>query len=266
MFIYSVSNLVVNKILSANRLLNSPVGITTHRNNREGWAIVLKIKGKTLYTVGNEIVLSDSLHPVILPKGCSYSWKCIEPGECIIIEFEAENTETTFTSFEIKDNSLLVNNFSKIEKSLSTKKTCHRLECNYYLYEILLFLLKSAKQEHPHPKKYSALKPAIKYITENYSDSSITNELLSELSGMSTVYFRRTFVSVYGTSPIKYLHNFRIEKAKAILRSDFETIEQVALSVGYNSIFHFSKMFKQYTGTSPSEYANNSSHHHYTNM
>lgn len=255
MFIHSVTNLTINKVFSANRLLNSPVGITTHRNDREGWAVVLKIKGKTIYTVGNKQVLSDDLHPVILPKGCSYSWKCIEPGECIIIEFEAENTETTFTSFEIKDNSLLVNNFSKIEKSLSTKKMCHRLECNYYLYEILLFLLKFAKQEHPHPKKYSALKPAIKYITENYSDSNVSNELLSELCGMSTVYFRRIFVSVYGISPIKYLHNFRIEKAKAILKSDYDTIEQVALSVGYNSIYHFSKMFKLYTGNSPLEYA-----------
>ena len=255
MFIHSVTDLAINKFFSANRLLNSPVGITTHRNDREGWAIVLKIKGKTIYTVGNKKVLSDNLHPVILPKGCSYSWKCIEPGECIIIEFEAENTETTFASFEIKDNSLLINNFSKIEKSLNTKKTYYRLECNYYLYEILLFLLKFAKQEHQHPKNFSFLKPAIKYITENYSDSNINNELLAELCAMSTVYFRKTFVSVYSTSPIKYLNNFRIEKAKAILRSDFETIEQVALSVGYNSIYHFSKMFKLYTGKSPSEYA-----------
>ena len=258
MFIHSVTNLTINKVFSANRLLNSPVGITTHRNDREGWAIVLKIKGKTIYTVDNKQVLSDNLHPVILPKGCSYSWKCIEPGECIIIEFEAENTETTFTAFEIKDNSLLVNNYSKIEKSLSTKKTYHRLECNYYLYEILLFLLKSAKQERQHPKKYSALKPAIKYMTENYSDSNITNELLSELCGMSTVYFRKIFVSVYGTSPIKYLHNFRIEKAKGILKSDYDTIEQVALSVGYNSIYHFSKMFKKHTGITPGQFRKSS--------
>jgi ABC-type lipoprotein export system ATPase subunit len=46
-----------------------------------------------------------------------------------------------------------------------------------------------------------------------------------------------------------------LEKAKAILKSDYDTIEQVALSVGYNSIYHFSRMFKQYTGINPSEYA-----------
>ena len=258
MFVHSVSNLVVNKVLSANRLLNSPIGITIHRTNRECWAVVLKIKGKTVYTVGDKDIISDDLHPVILPKGCSYSWKCIEPGECIIIEFDAKDTQTSFISFDIKDNGLLINNFAKIETSLSTKKLYSNLECNFYLYEILLFLIKSAKQENSHPKKHSALKPAIKYITENYSDSTITNELLSELCSMSAVNFRKNFLSVYGISPIKYLHNYRIQKAKSILRSDYETIDQVATSVGYNSIYHFSKMFKKYVGLSPSEYTKTS--------
>ena len=255
MFIHCVSNLVVNKVFSANRLSNSPVGITTNHPNRDNWAIALKLKGKTVYTVGKEKILCDSLHPVILPKGSSYSWVCTEPGECITIEFDAQSVVETISSFEIKDNSLITNNFAKIEKSLNANKKHSRLECNCYLYDILIFLLKTVEQEHPHPKKYSDLKPAIKYITEHYSDSSITNKLLSELCGMSSVYFRRTFTCAYGTSPIKFLNNFRTEKAKAILRSDFETVEQVALSVGYNSIYHFSKMFKIYVGVSPLEYS-----------
>jgi phosphoglycerol transferase MdoB-like AlkP superfamily enzyme len=50
----------------------------------------------------------------------------------------------------------------------------------------------------------------------------------------------------------------RLNKAKAILLSDYETIEQVSISVGYNSIYHFSKMFKKYVGINPSEYAKTS--------
>ena len=63
------------------------------------------------------------------------------------------------------------------------------------------------------------------------------------------------FFKVYGASPIHYLSEFRIKKAKSILKSDYDSIEQVAQSVGYNSIYHFSKMFKQYVGVSPTEYA-----------
>lgn len=254
----SVSNLVINRVVSANRLLDSPLGVTVHRENRERWAVVLKLKGKTIYNVSNRTIVSDDLHVMILPKGSNYTWKCVEPGECIIIEFEANDIPAQLESFEIKDNNVIVNAFSKIEKSLDMKNLNHRLECNCYLYEILSFLVKSVYKEQIHPQKYRMLSPAMKYIERNYFDSTITNAYLSELCDMSTIYFRKIFESVYGVSPIKYLHNLRVNKAKAILLSDYETIEQVALSVGYNSIYHFSKMFKKYTGVSPSEYAKTS--------
>lgn len=255
MFINSVSNISIIKVISANRLLDSPVGLTTYRCNRESWALILKIKGRTIYNVNGKKVLSDNLHPVILPKGCSYSWTCIESGECQIIEFDSPNTANTFMSFDIKDNSIITGNFLKIEKSMSSKKSYSMPECTYYLYEMILFLLKSITIGHSHPKKYDILKPAVNYITENYFDSNITNDYLSAKCNISTVYFRKTFTSAYGISPIRYLNNFRIEKAKSILLSDFDTIEQVAFSVGYNSIYHFSKAFKLHTGFNPSEYA-----------
>lgn len=254
MFIDSVSNLIITNVVSANRLFDSPIGVTTHRANRERWAIALKVRGKTVYTVNGSDVPSDSLHPVILPKGCNYSWKCIEPGECIIIEFDATGQDDTFTSFEINDNSIITNAFSKIEKELNHPTSHCKLACYRYLYEILLFIIKSTNKEYVHPSKRTALQPAIKFISENYFDSNITNELLAELCEISTVYFRKTFSSVYGISPIRYLHDFRIQKAKAILMSDYESIEQVAFSIGYNSIYHFSKMFKSYTGQSPTEF------------
>lgn len=255
MFINSVSDLSVKKVTAFVRLLNSPVGIKSYRVNRERWGVALKLKGKTIYTVGDKKILSDALHPVILPKGSDYSWTCIEPGECIIVDFEADTTDSMVYSFELNYNNFLHNTLHKIEKSLAGKKPYYNLECKNYLYEILLYLLKTAKKDYTPPKKYTILKPAIKYITENYYDTTITNDFLAELCAISTVYFRKTFESVYGVSPIKYLNNYRINKAKSILHSDYESIEQVALSVGYNSIYHFSRMFKLYTGKTPSEYA-----------
>ena len=257
----SVTNLVVKKVISAIRLLNSPIGITTYRENRERWAFILKQNGKTTYTVGKTTIQSDGLHPVLLPKGCSYSWKCTEPGACLIIEFEADCADAAITSFEISDNAPIINAFSKIEKSMNRQNPYRQLECYIQLYGILLLVAECRFKEPVHPQKSQLVYPAMRYITERYFDSSITNSSLSALCGISTVYFRKTFEVVYGVSPIQYLHNFRIQKAKAILRSDYGSIEQVALSVGYNSIYHFSKMFKQYTGRSPREYSQEKTFH-----
>lgn len=255
MFIHSVSDLVITKIISANRLQHSPVGITTQRRNRDCWAVALKSEGETVYHAKGKNIVSDCFHPVILPKGADYSWKCVKPGDCLIIEFEADAREGSVASLEISDNSIIVNSFLKIEKNLNRQKPHDMLACYKLLYEILAFLVKSAAKDYVDSEKQKILKPAFQYILENYYDSSITNEYLSDLCGISTVYFRKTFENVYGISPIKYLHNFRIKKAKALLSSDYGTIEQVAFSVGYSSIYHFSKMFKLYVGKTPTEYA-----------
>ena len=98
------------------------------------------------------------------------------------------------------------------------------------------------------------LSPAVQYIAEHYFLPGITNDTLAKLCGISTVYFRKCFEVVYGLSPIRYLHEFRMQKSKDLLSSDYGSIGQVAESVGYNSVYHFSKMFRLYTGMSPSQY------------
>lgn len=251
----SIFNITATEIVAANRLLNSPIGITSTRVNREYWGIMLKTKGKTVYNCQGKEIISDSTHPVILPKGCSYTWKCIEPGECIGFEFDADSTEDMIYSFNINDTSFIINSFAKIEKKLTLKNVGYRIECLNIIYSVLLYLIKSANKEYIPSEKQDILKPAMLYIAEHYFDSNITNDYLASLCSISTVYFRKVFKSIYGVSVGSFLQNLRIEKAKALLKGDYESITQVAESVGYSSIYHFSKMFKQTTGFTPSEYA-----------
>ena len=57
-----------------------------------------------------------------------------------------------------------------------------------------------------------------------------------------------------GTSPIVYTRRLRIEKAKEMLRSDYGTLSDVAQSLGYASLYDFSRDFKKHTGVTPSKY------------
>lgn len=52
----------------------------------------------------------------------------------------------------------------------------------------------------------------------------------------------------------EYLHKLRIKKAKEILRSDYESISDIASSLGYADVYDFSRTFKK-VGLSPSQYA-----------
>ena len=254
MLVNSDFEITILKVVAANRLYNTPTVGTVQRRNRKRWAVALKRSGKTYYNIDGKEQVSDSLHPVILPAGSSYSWRCVEEGECLLIEFDALQVHHDILSFTVTDSSFLVNDFLKIQKNLPVSTAEAKLENIHRLYGLLLQLLKTAPKEYIPREKQQLLRPALDYIAENYYLPEITNDCLAQLCGISTVYFRKCFEAVCGVSPIRYLHNFRIRKAKDLLFSDYGSISQVAESVGYNSLYHFSKMFKVYTGLSPTQY------------
>jgi len=255
MSIEHLLDLNITNVVAANKLLKSPIGVTMHRYDRERWAVVLKAAGKTIYTCDGQETLSDSFHICVLPMGCTYTWKCIEGGECYIIEFDADRTDAKIFSCSVTSGQGFLKSFENIQRNLSLKTRGCKIDNLKELYGIISMMIKSDTTRYTSGDKKKLIAPAIEYITKNYTNIDITNEYLAKLCGISTVYFRKTFESSYGVPPMKYLQNLRMEKAKSMLLSDFGSISQVAESVGYSSIYHFSKMFKQYTGESPGKFA-----------
>ena len=53
---------------------------------------------------------------------------------------------------------------------------------------------------------------------------------------------------------MQYVNKIRMEKAIEILDSDYGTITNLAESLGYQNVYHFSSAFKKYYGLSPLQY------------
>ncbi|WP_231373974.1 helix-turn-helix domain-containing protein [Aureivirga marina] len=60
-----------------------------------------------------------------------------------------------------------------------------------------------------------------------------------------------------GKSAMDHIHYFLIEKAKTLLLNSPESISEIAYSLGFEQRQSFSRLFKNKTGMSPKEYANN---------
>ena len=80
---------------------------------------------------------------------------------------------------------------------------------------------------------------------------------LARSVGLSRSKLHHNFRSVYGTTPFDYLRDRRLEKARISLDEGNLDVTEVAYSVGYSSLSHFTKVFKQYFGTPPSNYRRN---------
>ncbi len=91
------------------------------------------------------------------------------------------------------------------------------------------------------------------YVENNYASDIYFSNFANELN-ISKNYLSNVFKKATGSSFTNYLTNFRIEKAKELLKSNAYLVCEVCEMVGYNDSAYFSRIFKQTAGVSPMEY------------
>lgn len=92
-----------------------------------------------------------------------------------------------------------------------------------------------------------------KYVEEHYMNEIQLRDLAA-VAHVSGSYLSVKFKKEVGCSFTEYLVRFRINKAKELFEHRFTSCKEVASMVGYIDYTQFSKIFKKYTGKSPTEY------------
>jgi AraC-like DNA-binding protein/CheY-like chemotaxis protein len=87
---------------------------------------------------------------------------------------------------------------------------------------------------------------------EDHLGNDITLAELAERAGMSKYHFCRVFKAHLDRSPIGYLIDLRIEKARILLRTTDLSMSEIAALVGFNDISNFSRKFKELNAITPS--------------
>lgn len=98
------------------------------------------------------------------------------------------------------------------------------------------------------------LKKAIGYITRHYSEK-ITLEELAAYCNVSKQQLIRYFKHYFGDTPINYINDYKLARAKELLfNSPNLLIAEIASELGFNNQYYFTKLFKKRMGETPSEY------------
>jgi len=85
-------------------------------------------------------------------------------------------------------------------------------------------------------------------------------ELAGEL-GITESYLIRLFRRKLNITPMKYYSRLKVEAAAALLADTSLAIYEIADRLNFYSEYHFSRVFKHYTGTAPSLYRSEQYHH-----
>jgi AraC-like DNA-binding protein len=91
-----------------------------------------------------------------------------------------------------------------------------------------------------------------KFIDKNF-DKPIPLDKIAGAVYCSKFHLNREFKRYYGITPLQYLTEKRIERAKKLLSAN-SSVKATCYIVGYESLSTFSTLFKAWTGLSPSDF------------
>ena len=98
---------------------------------------------------------------------------------------------------------------------------------------------------------YKGEKVDLEYLMQSYYLKLLSLEELARLSGRSLSAFKRDFQEKFNTSPALWIKNKRLEYAGLQLENTDKNVSEISMEIGYESISHFIKAFKEKFGKTP---------------
>lgn len=132
-------------------------------------------------------------------------------------------------------------------------------EC--YLASAVYRLLAELFFEHYHPTEaekanhgnVSFMTEVSRYLSAHYTESISTADIASTLY-MSVPSFCYQFKKHFATTFLHYLAQYRITRATELYQEKPRPLQELSAIVGFYDYCYFSRLFRRYMGTSPSEY------------
>ncbi len=245
----NIENLELINILSVES------GLNRIYIDRFSHAFVFKVNGSTKYNFNGKTFSLNKGELAFIPKGSTYEASELIHGTSIVINFNATldiNTPKTFYMDGFPYKSVVSNDL--INLWLFGGPSEH-YKCFSVFYNILSFITTIENTQYSYKRKLSLIKKAVDYLHNHIFDSDLKINELHQLCDLSDTYFRKIFKANFGVTPQEYITNKRISQARALIcNGDYNSISEVALSVGYTDSLYFSRVFSRKYGMCPSQY------------
>ena len=147
--------------------------------------------------------------------------------------------------------------FEQLNIEFYTKEMQYRQQLDSLLRSLFVMLSRESYEKSPaiteRLKLYRMfLEARFTMLSNCEKEWASTN--MPDMVSKSRSQFYKYYVEFFGISPMADLNRARIEKAKILLTNHDRSVTDVASLVGYASIHHFSRTFKEHTGMSPLQY------------
>ena len=102
------------------------------------------------------------------------------------------------------------------------------------------------------------LSTVMEFVQNSYFDPNLSSQLIADHMGMNNRYLMKKFKSLTGITLNEHIITVRMKKATNLLRNTKDSISSIAEQVGITNTSYFYKLFKDYYGFTPREFADRS--------
>lgn len=250
----------------------------SQNHHHEGYEIYYLFNGyRSMSVAGQEFLLRPG-DLLLLPPGVAHqSWPVegmpqhhavINLGSTYLDSYLAQNHMTELEELLSGGERLLrlsSNQQYQLDlqlHSLQQELTEHRIGSDYavqaHVCLLLIFLLRnldteiSSRHSGAHRRR-SDMQQVASFIEEHYADP-ISLAGISKIFATNASALSRSFRRYMGVPPIHYLNRVRVQAAKSMIETTELSLTEICNRVGYESLTYFGRVFREFTGVTPSQY------------
>lgn len=277
---YSINNICsdLSSFLSKSFQYFISVGkkVTGIKNVHESYNLAVSLLQSSFFYEYNSIIVTDHTKPVSI----NYDQNLISEYQESLNHHDKETAIKIVTNLyeELKNNQHVLPNYARdVYYKLFTilydtasnfhistfyddsdtiildyvSKDNHLVDINQILMEKINLFHSSLQEQN---KENTTIYNIKEFIGKNYSNETLSVKDISQHVYLSSTYVCTIFKNETGKTLNQYLTEFRIEKAKNMLKDSRFKITDISSKVGYSDSNYFGKTFKKLVGLSPSEY------------
>jgi AraC-like DNA-binding protein len=246
-----------------------PLGYVLPLEMPDVFALYCVVEGKGLYTLNGTEHPVRSGHIFVLYPGMRVSCRADKdkPWELLTVSFDGVDARLLLNAagFEPKKPVIKPNNYA-VEQAASIMSAMYvyrgqeiysLAQSTALLYTLMsLFIKTSGLDQTAMPPGWTGVvhfQKALDFVAQNYSRPITVHDIAAHVN-LSGSRLYRVFMQQIFCSPQQYLTDYRIREACNLLEHRSGSIKEIALAVGIEDQLHFSKVFKQFTGKSPTNY------------
>lgn len=224
------------------------------------------LEGYTLIKLGQKEIHAQKGDLVVANANELHAGYCDgRPFKALVVIFELESFSKELADWNIVLESLIQGDSEVVEIMDSIYREFRREDLGYTLcikgalLRLIAYLVRNytaavltETESDKRKKRLERLNTVIEYIGENYTEP-ISNGELAELIHLSEDRFNHLFKESMGMSPLQYMNELRLKKAKNLLKRREDSVAEVAAAVGFTDYNHFGRMFRRYYGCAPTD-------------